>query len=144
MALRQKIQAAMAARAEASSAEDTLDAIRELLDDTGETDDGEDDADAETAPGEDGEPEEPMAVAAAILKLPEAKGRETLAQALAFQKGQTVAQARTLLAAAPKASRLAGNVPNPDLGPAPANGGSSSPAASVMQLARAGRASTQR
>jgi capsid assembly protease len=144
MALRQKIQAALAARAEASSAEDTLDAIRELLDDTGESDDGEDDPEAEGAPGEDGEPEDPMAVAAAILKLPEAKGRETLAQELAFQKGQTVAQARTLLAAAPKASRLAGNVPNPDLGPAPASGGSSSPAASVMQIARARRASTQR
>jgi capsid assembly protease len=144
MALRQKIQAALAARAEASSAEDTLDAIRQLLDDTGESDDGEDDPDAEGAPGESGEPEDPMAVAAAILKLPEAKGRETLAQALAFQKGQTVAQAKTLLAAAPKASRLANGVPNPDLGPAPASGGSSSPAASVMQAARARRASTQR
>ncbi|ENB5502649.1 S49 family peptidase, partial [Escherichia coli] len=38
-----------------------------------------------------------------IMALPEAKGREQLAQALAEQPGMTVDQAKTLLAAAPVA-----------------------------------------
>ncbi|MBA5735180.1 S49 family peptidase, partial [Escherichia coli] len=38
-----------------------------------------------------------------IMALPEAKGREQLAQALAGQPGMTVEQAKTLLAAAPVA-----------------------------------------
>ncbi|EFN5054040.1 S49 family peptidase, partial [Escherichia coli] len=40
-----------------------------------------------------------------IMALPEAKGREKLAQALAEQPGMTVEQAKTLLAAAPSVSQ---------------------------------------
>lgn len=56
-------------------------------------------------PPEDGETVDAK-VAQGILALPEAKGREGLAQKLAFQPGMTIDNAKGLLAAAPKASTL--------------------------------------
>jgi capsid assembly protease len=55
------------------------------------------------------------AVAQAVLALPEAKGREALAQRLAFKPGMTVVEAKADLAAAPRASRLADRVTDPNL-----------------------------
>lgn len=60
-----------------------------------------------------GAPDGPTVLA--ILALPEAKGRDNLAKALAGQSGMTVANAKTLLAAAPKASALA--VQDPPVAP---------------------------
>jgi capsid assembly protease len=74
------------------------------------------------APADEEEPKAPAARAQKILRLPEAKGRETLAGELAAQAyagAMTVAAARRVLALTPKAggSKLLGaNVPDPKLG----------------------------
>jgi capsid assembly protease len=82
----------------------------------------------EEEPSAEGEEEEPEAeedeekvdakTARAILALPEAKGRDQLAAQLALTPGMKVKTAKSLLASAPKASRLAGRVPDPKLGAA--------------------------
>lgn len=132
----------------AATDEEKLQSIRNILDDEegteaeGEEDEveaeDEDETTAETeeestegdteeeAPAED-EEEKPAAkgkkatvdlkVAQAILDLPQAKGREKLAASLAL-KGMSVADARDVLASAPKTSRLIGNVHDPKLGAA--------------------------
>lgn len=56
------------------------------------------------------------AIGQRILALPQARGREKLAAQLALTPGMSVATAKGLLAAAPKASRLEGNVVDPKLG----------------------------
>lgn len=126
---------------DAMSDEEKLTKIRQILDEEEEAAEGEDEettaeeteettAEGEeeetTAKGEEEEPsaegeeEEPaakaLANAQAILALPEARGREQLAQKLAFKSGMTPAAAKELLAAAPKASRLEGRVHDPKLG----------------------------
>ncbi len=75
-------------------AEDGDDTENEAADDKPE-DEAEDEA-------EDGEVD--AKVAKAVLNLPEAKGREGLAQALAFTPGMTAARAGRLLSSAPKGS----------------------------------------
>jgi hypothetical protein len=108
----------------------------------GEDEDVEAEGEEEDVQAE-GEEEEPKAKAAlarakAILALPEAKGREALAQELAFTAGMTAKTAKKLLAAAPKASRLAGNVHDPKLGggagdtPSPAAASEASKAAQFV------------
>lgn len=115
-----------------ASPEEKLTKIRAIMDEDNEANaEGEDGAPAEddveddiedAAEGEQ-EPEAnaetgPMATAKAILALPEAKGREALAQHLAFEPGMTVAKAQATLNAAPKASAL--KPVNPQLGAGPA------------------------
>jgi hypothetical protein len=114
-----------------ASPEEKLAKIRAIMDEDNEANaEGEDgmpdeddveDAVEDAAEGEQ-EPEAnansgPMATAKAILALPEAKGRETLAQHLAFEPGMTVAKAQATLNAAPKASAL--KPVNPQLGAGP-------------------------
>lgn len=99
----------------------------------------EDEEDAPPAEAEGGEPpaDEDEAeeqedgkvdakTAEAILALPEAKGRDALARKLAFKAGMTVADAKELLAAAPKASGLAAEMAGARRlgadGPAPKSG----------------------
>lgn len=94
----------------------------------------------------EGEEEEPTAKAAlarakAILALPEAKGREQLAHKLAFTAGMSVKTAKGLLAASPKASKLVGQVHEPQLGaatdaPAPRAAGVSADDAKASQFIR--------
>ncbi len=87
---------------------------------------GDDEAEGEEpeeeAEGDDEEAEEDEAEKAkAILALDEAAGRRALAQELAFTKGITVEQAKTLLSKAPKAKSRA-TPQDPDIAP---NGGGS-------------------
>jgi ClpP class serine protease len=110
-ALRAKLQAALEADAQQASGDDP--------DDDGDTDaEGDGDPDAEDDKKEDPEDDDAMTAPAgqtvlAILDLPEASGREKLARALAGQAGMTVDTAKTLLAAAPKASRLSERMIDP-------------------------------
>lgn len=73
--------------------------------------------------------------AQAILALPEAKGREALAQRLAFKPGMTVAEAKADLAAAPRRSALADRMVGQD----PKITGSGAPAAARAPLSTADR-----
>ncbi|HYD87120.1 MAG TPA: S49 family peptidase [Vitreimonas sp.] len=110
--------------AEEEPAEDEAAAEGEEEETTAEGEDEEVEAEGEeeetTAEGEEEEPKAKAALARAkaILALPEAKGREALAQELAFTAGMTAKTAKKLLAAAPKASGLAGRVYDPKLGAA--------------------------
>ena len=70
------------------------------------------------AESEDGKVD--AATAQAVLALPEAKGREKLAQRLAFKPGMTLAEAQATLADAPRGTRLADAMRDPDVA---ANGG---------------------
>jgi capsid assembly protease len=140
---RARIEALLARKAMDDT--EKLDAIRKILDEE-EQADAEGEEDETTAEGEDEEPtaegetdeteaegedEEPAAegeddetkahmidarVAGAILKLPEARGREQLAAQLALTPNMSVTSAKALLATSPKASRLVGAVPDPKLG----------------------------
>jgi signal peptide peptidase SppA len=149
MKTRAKIAAVLAAKPSAKTAEEKLADIQKIMDEEedaaeGEDEDvdaeGEEDEDAPAAEGEDEETDaeddedKPAAVARkrkakvfvnpvvaqAILALPEAKGREALAQRLAFKPGMTVEEAKADLAAAPRKSTLADRVKDPEL---TANGG---------------------
>lgn len=130
----QRIAAVMAGKTSAKTDSEKLDEIRKILDEQDDADaadeDGDGEEDSEDAPAAEGENEEETsaragkdkpvatidpAVAQAILALPEAKGREGLAQRLAFKPGMTVAEAKADLAAAPRASRLADKVSDPKL-----------------------------
>lgn len=93
---------------------------------------------AEDDPEPDAEDEEETVnakTAKAILALPEAKGREALAQRLAFKPGMTVAEARADLAAAPRRSALADRMVGQD----PKLSGSGAPAAARKPLSTADR-----
>lgn len=127
----QRIAAVMAGKTSAKTDSEKLEEIRKIMDEEekpeaeGEGDEPTDEdppADAETdeekaARAGKGKPAATIdpAVAQAILGLPEAKGREGLAQRLAFKPGMTVAEAKADLAAAPRASRLADKVSDPKL-----------------------------
>jgi signal peptide peptidase SppA len=94
----------------------------------------EPDPDAEDDPDPDAEdePDDEMARAQAILDLPEARGCEALARKLAFQKGMTVANAKDLLATAPKGGRRKVEDPNIS-GNAGGGGNSASPDDRLVQ-----------
>lgn len=119
-----------------------LDAIRKILDEEEEKAEGDEEEttaegeeeDETTAQDEQEEPEaaegdeeeeeedegsakKARAVGRAIMALPEAKGREQLAAELAFTPRMSVAAAKRILGAAPKQSRLVGQVHDPKLGP---------------------------
>jgi ClpP class serine protease len=109
-------------------------------DDAGaESDDEEDDVDAE----DDDEGEVNARVARQVLALPEARGREALAQELAFEPGMTVSRARRLLGKAPKKTALSERMQGRD--PAVRPGGAASgykgnkADAALVQAARARR-----
>lgn len=140
MKTRAKIAAILAAKPDAKSDSEKLEEIRKI---TNAEDDEEDEADAEGEGDEEGEgegedapaeeeeteasarkPKPAAAVAAkkpnvstvfAILDLPEAKGREAQARKLAETPGMTADMAKGILAAGPKASRLAAVVTDPAL-----------------------------
>lgn len=139
MALRQQIRAALA-KAGAKTAQEKLDEISKILaegDDEaaaeGEEDnndggdapadggdtpaDGEEDkpADARVAPSKPSAGKPDAATVLAILDLPEASGREKQARKLAETPGMTVEMAKGILAAGPKASRLAERVTDPNV-----------------------------
>lgn len=90
----------------------------------------------EPQPEVDGETPEPEAAlidaktATAILALPEAKGRDKLAQTLALTPSMSVDQARALLAAAPRGNALADRMVGAD----PALSGSGGPPAAKATL----------
>lgn len=93
--------------AQIKATEDELDKAGEAEDEEGE--DAPADEGAGEGAGAEGEDDKVDArTAKAILALPEAKGREGLANKLAFTGGMTVETAKGLLAAAPKGSTLAG------------------------------------
>lgn len=139
MALRNRLSAAMPAllaAAPKTTAEDQLKAIQDILDaedDEEEEDLEEDDADASDDVSD--EEDDPMAIAQAVMNLPEAKGREALAKVLAFQKGASVSRAKAALAAAPK-GRTMGHVPNPDIGAGGESGSVGTLAQQTLAIAR--------
>lgn len=93
---------------------------------------------AEPAPDEgeeDGAETVDAKVARAVLALPEAKGREALAQQLAFEPGMTVAKAKSFLSAAGKSSTLGGRMTDPNL--SAYGGGQSAQDAGAMLVADA-------
>lgn len=128
-----KLRAALLAafsKPDAKSDTETLQEIRKLVneseDDEAEAEVADEETDDEETPPEDDKPDarapkaKPAAtvdpaVAQAVLALPEAKGREKLAQRLAFKPGMTVEEAKADLLAAPKSSRLADHVTDPNL-----------------------------
>lgn len=90
---------------------------------------------------EDDDEEIDAKTARAIVRLPEAKGREGLAQQLAFTPGMTRGRARRLLAAAPKASAARGQLAStladsPRLGPDAAGGKAAPRAGAAATYAR--------
>lgn len=130
-----KLAAIAGIRASAKTSDEKIDEIEKILaepDDEAEAaDDGDEPADGEGAPAaEDDKPDArttgakpamvDATVAQAVLALPEAKGREALAQRLAFKPGMTVAEAKADLAAAPLGSRMAGKVVDPKISAADA------------------------
>lgn len=115
------------------NAEDDPDAEGDDPDAEGDDPNAEDDPDAEgddpEAEGDDPDAEdEKMARAEKIINLKSAKGREAMAQKLAFMKNMTVRQADSLLKAAPRGSRR--SMTDPDLS---AGGGSGAGAKSPDQ-----------
>lgn len=116
-----KLEAELPDEGETDDDEDGADTSAETEEDdaSAETED-EDQASTESGNDEEEEGDVDAKVAKAVLGLPEAKGREQLAQELAFTPGMTTAKAQRLLAAAPKggkgqlASTLSGS---PRLGP---------------------------
>lgn len=135
--MKARIQRAKAAIASAISAKDTEEDVededpdKEVEDEDAEDEDPDKDAEDEDPdedaededpdkdaededPDEDAEDEDDMARAKAILALPEAKGRSALAQELAFEKGITVARAKTLLGKAVR-SKARATVTDPDI-----------------------------
>lgn len=127
-----KLAAIEAIRASAKTDSEKLEEIRKIMDEEDDEATAEDGDKTEDDPPADGATDEekeakaraagakPSAmvdasVAQSILALPEAKGREALAQRLAFKPGMTVAEAKADLAAAPRASRLADRVNDPNL-----------------------------
>ncbi len=115
-----------AVQASDASADDKLSRIQAIMDETDEEEEIEAEGD-DAAPANDGEDDEEeaapeasaMATAKAIIALPEAKGREALANHLAFEAGMTVAKAKATLVLAPKASALNPLNPNIGVGDAP-------------------------
>lgn len=108
---------------EDADAEDTDEEVdAEDDEDEVEAADGEEDDD-EDAPTANAPAPKPKATAAtvdatvaqAILALPEAKGREALAQRLAFKPGMTLEEAKADLAAAPRKSNLRDNASRVDV-----------------------------
>jgi ATP-dependent Clp protease protease subunit len=139
MKTRAKIAAVLAAKPDAKkTSDDKLDEIRKILD---EEEDPAAEGEEEDPPAAEGEEEDPPAAEGeeeeetearkrganpsatangkgrikAILSLPEAKGREAQAQHIALETDLTVEQAKGMLAAAPKVSRLADKVTDPKL-----------------------------
>lgn len=125
-----------------ASSDDKLARIRAIMD---EEEDGAD-ASASDDPADEGEEEEDeaapeanaMATAKAIIALPEAKGREALANHLAFEPGMTVAKAKATLALVPKASTL--NPINPQIGVGDAPKSAQAGADKSLELARSAMA----
>lgn len=120
----QRIAAVMAGKTSAKTSDEKLDEIRKIL---AEEDEGEGEGEGGEGEGEDAPANEddkpadasaPLARAQAILALPEAKGRESLAQQLAFDTdfaGVSVEKARATLAKSPLASKMAGRVTDPKI-----------------------------
>ncbi len=113
-------------------AEDDPDPDAEDDPDPDAEDEPDPDADDDPDPDAEDEPDDEMARAQAILDLPEATGREALAKKLAFQKGMTVANAKDLLATAPKGGRRKVEDPNIS-GNAGGGGNSASPDDRLIQ-----------
>jgi ClpP class serine protease len=135
----QRIAAVMAGKTSAKTADEKLDEIRKIMDEeedpAAEGEEEEDPAaegEEEEDPAAEGEEEEepeasgpkgakPAAALTgkgrikAILALPEAKGREALAQEIALETDLTVTQAKGMLAKSPKTSALAAKVTDPGL-----------------------------
>lgn len=129
-----RIAAVMAGTTSAKTAEEKLDAINKILneadddaeaegeedkpaEDGGEGEDApaEEDKSAATAPAAKSAAKPDAATVLAILDLPEASGREKQARKLAETPGMTAEMAKGILAAGPKASRLADKVTDPKL-----------------------------
>lgn len=130
-----RIAAVMAGETSAKTAEEKLDAINKILnegdgdaeadgeeDDTGNGEDGgeggdppADDKEARARGAKPSAARPDAATVLAILDLPEASGREKQARKLAETPGMTAEMAKGILAAGPKASRLADKVTDPNL-----------------------------
>ncbi len=132
----QRVAAVMAGKTSAKTDKEKLDEIQTILDseeeETGdesaeadedepaaETDEDDEDQPAAVAPKRKAAVVDP-AVAQAVLALPEAVGREKLANRLAFKPGMTVEEAKADLSAAPRKSAFTDRVADPGLS---ANGG---------------------
>jgi capsid assembly protease len=115
MAKRNPQIAAIMAEAEASS-DDKLARIQAIMDEEEEASAESEDVPVEDEEEDDAAPEASVdaKTAKAIIALPEAKGREALANHLAFEPGMTVVKAKATLALATKATAL--NPLNPQIG----------------------------
>lgn len=110
--------------------------------------DGDDDDSEAAAEDDEDEGKVDARTARAIMNLPQARGREKLANRLAFTPGMTVKQAGRLLSDAPRGDRLADRMQgrDPNLtsgGGAPAAGGVNKAGAALVAAAKA-RAEKQR
>lgn len=124
---KQRMAEITALPASAMSDSDKLKEIQKILDEPGDDAPAEDPPEDAPASAADEPPEEDKdakaakakmvdpAVAQAILALPEAKGREGLAQRLALKPGMTVEDAKADLAAAPRGSAMVNAVHDPKI-----------------------------
>lgn len=132
MSLKERLAAVLAE----DDADDKLAKIKSILD--GEEDKDEDEGDGTEASAADEDTDKDGDAAAkggrktsasdgfAVLDLPEAKGREELAKSLARKVGAgalSLKDAKDLLAAAPKASRLSEAMAGKDHNPGPGDAG---------------------
>ena len=123
-----------------ASSDDKLARIQAIMDEAEEEDDAE--AEGNDAPPaddvkEDDDDKVDAKTARAIIALPEAKGREALANHLAFQSGMTVANAKATLALAPIAKASGLTPMQPDVGAGPVGSSVQSRGDGLMAAAQA-------